>query len=276
MPLKGARLYIKNTTRLLALPDRIEGELRIEAWNRQLLGARVTLPGGGTTTVDLTPVNPDKENVVVDLDYELGSSPALASSPAQHTDRAIGSSGAPFRPDRWAEEAQAELGAFSVKADRGEARAKLQDLRGDAARASLIHAGDKTALETLALDARQAETAVATPTDASLQPDRRSLERHPARSRTRPCHHADGSDCSRGKPCGSSLRASTPLTLMGRADWSRPQAPLAWLRVSRRRRRAFGARVRRRNRPARSAGHDRRNSIPTRRHRHRAQPERPV
>ena len=68
MHLAGAKLYVENVTRVLALPDRLEGTLQIEAWNRNVVGAAITLPGGAVTTADLAPMTPNTENVTVHLD----------------------------------------------------------------------------------------------------------------------------------------------------------------------------------------------------------------
>lgn len=73
MQLAGARLYITNETRLLALATQLSGTLEIQAWNRTIVDATLRLPGGADLKMNLTPIEPARENVTIRLDMNTGS-----------------------------------------------------------------------------------------------------------------------------------------------------------------------------------------------------------
>lgn len=164
MPLAGSMLWIENTERLLATSDGLMGTLQIEAWNRQLLGAKVTFPGGSSTTVDLAPVRPDTENVTVHLNLATGHAKLWQASlrtatvpPVDATELGLGAI--------VLHDAALRVRGLTINAADGLVTGVLDDLQGGADAAVLERSTDVTRLSQPTLSAKRAQASVETPAD---------------------------------------------------------------------------------------------------------------
>ncbi|MEO6194931.1 MAG: hypothetical protein ABIS20_18095 [Thermoanaerobaculia bacterium] len=159
LDLAGARLYIRLPARLLALAQRLEGSMEIEAWNRTLEGATFRLPGGSTFSTTLSPVDPQRENVLVRLDLKTGGAqlwrarltgtpPHPLSMPSLHV------------AGLTLDEALLDMPNVSIQANSGKLTANLNDVAGTAKRATLTRPTVTTTLQSPELQWKLANSPV--------------------------------------------------------------------------------------------------------------------
>jgi hypothetical protein len=162
MNLAGARLYVRLPARLLALAERLEGAMEIEAWNRTLEGATFRLPGGTTFSTTLSPVDPQRENVFVHVDLKTGDAQLWRA-------RLAGTPPSPLHMPSLVvaglavEEAQLTVPRVALTANLGKLAGSLEDAAGSGARATLARSTVTTTVENPALRWKVADS----PVDAS-------------------------------------------------------------------------------------------------------------
>lgn len=72
LQLQGSYLWIRRVGAILSTPDSISGTIEVEAYNRSIDGAKLSLPGGGSALATLKLRNPDRENLFLRLNLSNG------------------------------------------------------------------------------------------------------------------------------------------------------------------------------------------------------------
>ncbi|HVR08503.1 MAG TPA: hypothetical protein VMW75_10695, partial [Thermoanaerobaculia bacterium] len=222
MKLAGARLYIKNTTRILAQSSGLSGILEIGAWNRSIEQATLRLPGNATLVTDLKPVAPDAENVTIRLDLATGAAelwgghlhgvpPMPILAPALNT-------GAVTLSD-----VKLTVGNVLLSAVNGRLSANLEKVEGTAATASLSRPTGTATLTAPLLRWLRADAAVDQTTDQFALADL-SLSKIDFLNAIGEIRSSREKVALSG-PVKVHLDSLTPTSLTGHATWTRPSMP---------------------------------------------------
>ncbi|MFN7963865.1 MAG: hypothetical protein U0002_21555 [Thermoanaerobaculia bacterium] len=230
MPLAGAQLYVENVTRVLALPDRLEGTLQIEAWNRNVMGATMTLPGGVVTTADLAPITPNTENVTVHLD--------LATRLARFWKARMRSTSLlPFAAPELAlgpvvlREAALEVQNVEILTTAGLSTASLHNLAGTARTASFARDTDTAALDRPTLHVKELTSVVEVPPGQGLVLQALSSSGVALESDRGEVKTTGNAVLVRGSVKAHFAKLDSK-TVEGSMDWSRPALPALSFLVS--------------------------------------------
>lgn len=70
--LAGSKIWITNTTPILAEADKLTGEFEINAWNRKIEGAQVSMGGTPLDSVTLLPAGKKEEDIKLRFDLRTG------------------------------------------------------------------------------------------------------------------------------------------------------------------------------------------------------------
>ena len=222
MSLAGARLYVTNPNRLLALADKMTGVVQIEAWNRMIVGAVVRLPGGASLTTPLSPINPDLENVTIRVNTESGVAQLwrghLQGSPAQSlTGASITAGGVEL------ENTNLSVRRVEVVAEGGHLTSTLAEAAGTAASARLARPSVKTTFTNASLRWKRADGSTGQSPD-ELTLSELSLSGAVFRSDAAEVRTSTGTAALSGA-AEATFETLTTTTATGKAHWTRPEVP---------------------------------------------------
>ncbi len=220
--LVGARLYIRLPARLLALAEQLEGTMEIEAWNRTLDGATFRLPGGASFATQLSPVDPQRENVVTRVDLKTGGAQLWKARLAGAPPRSLNVPSLAVA-DLTLDQARLDMPRVSLTADAGKLTASLEDVKGTAARAALARTTVTTALRNPELQWQRADSPV-DPSADELKMTSLSLTDASFRSPAAEVRTADGLVALSGA-AEAKLAALSTTAATGHVHWAHPEIP---------------------------------------------------
>jgi hypothetical protein len=222
MDLAGAKLYITNPARILALSAGVTGTLEIEAWNRIVAGAVMSLPGGGSWITNLAPVNPSLENVKVRVNMEDGATTLWSGNLRGALAQPIQAASIHVGPVTL-EDAAVTVQSTLVTANGGNLSARLERASGSSARALLARPTVTTEFSQPSIQWERADSPVQQSADQLALQDL-SLTNAVFSSGTAQLRSTNGMPILLGQ-AEARLRSLTSRTIAGKSSWSRVEAP---------------------------------------------------
>jgi hypothetical protein len=222
MSLAGAKLWVTNPSRLLALAQKMTGTVEIEAWNRTIVDATLRLPGDSALTATLSPIDPDRENVTIRVDTATGVAQLwrgrLEGVPAQSLAGVNLTAGGVAL-----ENANLAVRRVMVLADAGHLTSTLADANGTATIATLARSSVKTTFTNPAVQWKRADgSADQSPDDFKLA----ELSLADALFRTEAAEVRTSTDvvALTGAAEATFARLTTAVAT-GKVHWTRPEVP---------------------------------------------------
>jgi hypothetical protein len=222
--LRGAKLWIKNPTRVLVTDSQIQGTFEIEAWNRRIVGFSLAFREGLAYRMELAPTHPDTENVFIRVDLVDGATSLwkgdLTGTPSPDNTAAQGADLGPLTLSG------AELTATkaNVTAVAGVTRATLSSVKGTASLASSVGATFGLRLREPTFEANSVSAPLTITESGSTLGDTSALGVTIA-STDGSVAQANGQSVVEG-PLGASVKTLSTAQIDGTSTWQTPHLPI--------------------------------------------------